>query len=95
MPLIQRASDHYSATGLTVLAVNYQQTDRKSMTDFLKKLGAKFAALYDPNGRIAAAYGVTIGLPVSVFIDRNGAVSFVQLGQMSDSVLEAQLHKIL
>ncbi len=95
MPLLQRASDRYSMTGLTVLAINYQQTDRQSMTDFLKKVGAKFAAVYDPNGRIATAYGVTIGLPVSVFIDRDGAVSFVQLGQVSDIVLEAQLHKIL
>ncbi len=95
MPLIQRASDRYSPMGLTVLAVNYQQTDHKSMTDFLKKVDARFAALYDPNGRIASAYGVTIGLPVSVFIDRAGAVSFIQLGQMSDSVLETQLHKIL
>jgi len=95
MPLLQRASDRYAPMGLTVLAVNYQQTDRTSMTQFLKKVEAHFSALYDPNGSIASAYGVTVGLPVSVFIDRAGLVSFIQLGQMSDTVLEAQLHKIL
>jgi thiol-disulfide isomerase/thioredoxin len=95
MPLIQRASDRYGSTGLQILAANYQQTDAKSMSAFLKKVHASFPAIYDPRGQIATAYGVTIGLPVSVFIDRAGLVSFIQVGQMSDAVLQAQLHKIL
>jgi hypothetical protein len=32
---------------------------------------------------------------VSVFIDRSGTVSFIQLGQMSDAVLQQHLHTIL
>ena len=95
MPLIQRAADRYSSMGLQVLAINYQQTDVKSMSAFLKKVGARIPAIFDPNGQIAGAYGVRVGLPVSVFIDRAGSISFIQLGQMSDIVLEAQLHKIL
>jgi len=95
MPLIQRASDRYAPIGLRVLAVDYQQTDEKSMSAFLRKVDARFPAVYDPNGQIATAYGVRVGLPVSVFIDRAGVISFIQLGQMSDAVLEAQLHKIL
>ena len=95
MPLVQRASDRYGSRGLQVLAVNYQQTDEKSMLAFLRRVDAHFPAVYDPSGQIASAYGVRIGLPVSVFIDRAGVVSFIQLGQISDAVLEAQLHKIL
>lgn len=95
MPLIQRASDRYASMGLQVLAVNYQQTDVKTMSAFLKKVDARFPAIFDPSGRIANAYGVRVGLPVSVFIDRTGSISFIQLGQISDSVLEAELHKIL
>jgi peroxiredoxin len=95
MPLIQRAGDRYGSMGLQVLAVNYQQTDAKSISAFLKKVAARFPAVYDPSGQIASAYGVRVGLPVSVFIDRAGAISFIQLGQMSDTVLQAQLHKIL
>lgn len=95
MPLIQRASDRYAGVGLTVLGVNYQQTDARSLTAFLKKLNAHFPAIFDPDGRIATAYGVTVGLPVSVFINRAGTVSFIQVGQMSTTVLDTQLHKIL
>ncbi len=95
MPLIQRASDRYGSMGLQVLAVNYQQADARAMSAFLKKVNARFPAVYDPNGLIATAYGVRVGLPVSVFVDRAGVISFIQLGQMSDALLEAQLHKIL
>ena len=95
MPLIQRAADIYHAQGLTVLAVNFQQTDASAMKAFLRKVDARFPAVYDPAGQIAGEYGVNVGLPVSVFIDRSGRVSFIQLGQMSDSILEQQLHAIV
>jgi cytochrome c biogenesis protein CcmG, thiol:disulfide interchange protein DsbE len=95
MPLIQRASDIHKSQGLVVLAVNYQQTNTSSMQAFLRKVGARFPAVFDPAGQIAGAYGVNVGLPVSIFIDRSGSVSFIQLGQMSDAVLQQQLHAIL
>ena len=95
MPLIQRASDVYKAQGLQVLAVNYQQTSTSSMRAFLRKVDARFPAVYDPAGQIAGAYGVNVGLPVSIFIDRSGKVSFIQLGQMSDAILQQHLHAIL
>jgi cytochrome c biogenesis protein CcmG, thiol:disulfide interchange protein DsbE len=95
MPLIQRASDIYKGQGLVVLAVNYQQTSTSSMKAFLRKVDARFAAVFDPAAQIAGEYGVNVGLPVSVFIDRSGAVSFIQLGQMSDAILQQHLHAIL
>ncbi|HXN57614.1 MAG TPA: TlpA disulfide reductase family protein [Candidatus Angelobacter sp.] len=95
MPLIQRASDVDKGQGLVVLAVDYQQANTSSMKDFLRKVGARFPAVFDPSGQIAAEYGVNVGLPVSVFIDRSGAVSFIQLGQMSDVILQQHLHTIL
>jgi peroxiredoxin len=95
MPLIQRAADIYHGRGLVVLAVNYQQTSTSSMKAFLRKVDARFTAVYDPAGQIAAAYGVNVGLPVSVFIDRSGTVSFIQLGQMSNAILEQHLQSIL
>ncbi len=95
MPAIQRAVQRDRAQGLTVLAVNYEETNASAMRAFLKKLGARFTAVYDRQGRIAAAYGVTIGLPVSVFVDRSGKVDFIQLGQMSSTLLDNRLHSIL
>ena len=95
MPLIQRASDIYKSQGLVVLAIDYQQTDTSSMQSFLHRVDAHFPALFDPAGQIAAEYGVNIGLPVSVFIDRSGKVSFIQLGQMSNTVLQQRLQSVV
>lgn len=95
MPELQRAAERYRSQGMTVLAVNYRQTNTAEMRSFLDRLGAGFPAVYDPDGRIASAYGVSLGLPVSVFIDRTGRVKFIQLGQMSNSLLEDKLRSIL
>jgi thiol-disulfide isomerase/thioredoxin len=95
MPVIQRASDLYQGQGLVVLAVNYQETSRSAMKAFLREVGGQFPAVLDPAGQIAAEYGVNIGLPVSVFIDRFGHVSFIQVGQMSAAVLQQHLQSIV
>ena len=95
MPLIQRASDLYGPQGLTIVAVDYQQTDSGAMKAFLSKVGVHFPAVYDPAGQIAGEYGVNVGLPVSIFIDRSGTVNFIQLGQMSNSILEQHIRSIV
>lgn len=95
MPLLQQASNADRAQGLTVLAVDYEETNGGSIRSFLDKLGVHVAALYDPAGQIAAEYGVNVGLPVSVFIDRSGKVSYIQVGQMSNQVLQQHLQPIL
>ena len=95
MPLLQRASDIGHAPGLVVLAVNYQETNPTSIKAFLRKVDAHFPAVYDPAGQIAAEYGVNVGLPVSIFIDRSGKVSFIQLGQMTNAILQQHLQPIL
>ncbi len=95
MPLIQRASELGKGPGLVVLAVNYEQPNATSIKTFLASVNAHFPAVYDPAGQIAAEYGVTVGLPVSVFIDRSGRVSYIQVGQMTNDVLLAHLQPIL
>jgi len=80
---------------MTVLAVNYHQTNKAEMGTFLTRLGVRFPGVYDPDGRIATAYGVAIGLPVSVFIDRSGKVTFIQVGQMSSPLLADKVRSIL
>jgi cytochrome c biogenesis protein CcmG/thiol:disulfide interchange protein DsbE len=95
MPLIQRAGDIGQGPGLVVLAVNYEQTNPNSLKAYLRNVHASFPAVYDPAGQIAAEYGVNVGLPVSIFIDRSGKVSFIQLGQMSYAVLQQHLKPIL
>ena len=95
MPELQRASELYGSQGMTILAVNYHQTNTAEMRIFLNRMGIRFPGVYDPEGRIATAYGVAVGLPVSVFIDRSGKVVFIQVGQMSNVLLDDKVRSIL
>src|ERR1700682_2362286 len=95
MPELQRASERYGSQGMTILAVNYHQTNTAEMRIFLNRMGIRFPGVYDPEGRIATAYGVAVGLPVSVFIDRSGKVVFIQVGQMSNVLLDDKVRSIL
>jgi peroxiredoxin len=95
MPAIRRAWEQYRAKGITVLEVNYRETDGSAMRQFLKEVGVPFDTALDPDGKIAGAYGVSIGLPVSVFIDRSGKVAFIQVGQMSNPPLDDKVRSIL
>ncbi len=58
-------------------------------------MGAKFTAALDPDGKIADAYGVTFGLPTSVFVDRDGTVRVIHLGQMAPDFIDQQALSLL
>ena len=89
LPAIQRLQDQYGSSGFTVLAVDYRQTNTAQMEQFLGRLKVSFEAVIDPNGAIASAYGVDIGLPVNVWIDRTQTVRDVMLGAQPASQLAA------
>ncbi|HYM51291.1 MAG TPA: TlpA disulfide reductase family protein [Candidatus Limnocylindrales bacterium] len=95
MPMIQQAVDANRAAGLTVLAADFRETDRPGMRRFLDRLHLKLRAIVDPKGRIADVYGVTVGLPVSVFINRRGTIVAIQLGAMTAEQLAADLRTVL
>jgi len=83
MPAIEQVWDRYRGRGLEVIAVDFREGNKAAMQRFLKQVGAKFTAALDPDGKIADAYGVTFGLPTSVFVDRDGMVRVIHLGQMA------------
>jgi cytochrome c biogenesis protein CcmG, thiol:disulfide interchange protein DsbE len=95
LPAIQHAADANIQAGLTVLAADYRETDRPAMRRFLDRVGVRPRALVDPAGQIADAYGVSVGLPVSIFIDRTGTVVAIQLGALTSPQLAADLEKVL
>jgi peroxiredoxin len=91
MPAIQAAVKNHSSDRVQVLAIDYRETDTRAITNYLSGLHVNFIPALDPQGRIAAAYGVSIGLPVSVFVDANGVVRAMHTGQMSPPIIEADI----
>jgi thiol-disulfide isomerase/thioredoxin len=82
LPALQRLQDQNRSGGLVVLLVNYRETNNDLMREYLAGLKVNLGAVVDPNGAIAAAYGVDIGLPVNVVSDRAGKVVRILVGEV-------------
>lgn len=93
MTRIDRAWREHAASGLSVLAVNVAQ-DRATATAFIERLGVGYSAVLDPESRITRQYGVK-GLPMTIFVDRNGLISGKVIGEVDDKLLAIQLERIL
>ncbi len=95
MPAIEQVWDRYRGRGLDVIGVDFREGNKAAMQCFLSKVGAKFTAALDPDGKIADAYGVTFGLPTSIFVDRDGTVRVIHLGQMAPDFIDQQALSLL
>ncbi len=77
------------ASGLRVLLVDYQQS-RATAAGYLRQAGIPLPSLLDRQGQVATRYGVP-GLPVAVFVDAEGKVAAIQIGQLQSSSLQRDL----
>ena len=84
--------------GFTVVAVNYGQEAPDTVRKFWRQLDLVPAPFLDPDGRVSDAYGVglkTTGLPVSVFITRDGRVSSYIPFPLDAAIIDARLKAVL
>jgi thiol-disulfide isomerase/thioredoxin len=91
LPALQRLQDRYRSGGLSVLLVNYRETSSDRMRQYLSGLDVHLEAVVDPDGAIASAYGVDIGLPVNVLSDRSGKVNRVLIGEVPIATIESAI----
>jgi cytochrome c biogenesis protein CcmG/thiol:disulfide interchange protein DsbE len=77
-PWMNEMQDRYRDRGFTVVAVNVDKK-RADADRFLQANVARFAVVYDPDGKAPLAYDVA-GMPSSYLIDRNGKVVAVEAG---------------
>lgn len=84
---LDRVYRERSGHGLAVVGVNVGE-DRQRAESFLRQeLGATYPSLLDPDRTIARRYRVT-GIPVTVFIDRDGVVRRVIAGQVNYTIFD-------
>jgi peroxiredoxin len=79
--------------GLLVLAVNAGQS-RQEIETFVAPMALSYPILMDPGSKIARAWGVT-GLPMTVFIGRDGLVKRRILGESDEATFRAVVEGLL
>jgi len=94
LPALKGIEDRYQSTGFTVLAIDYKETNTVRMSEFLAGLHVNLEAVIDPDGAIATAYGVDIGLPISVLLDPTLTVRQIIVGLAPSAALEAAVGKV-
>jgi peroxiredoxin len=78
MPLLEQLHAKYEPLGFTLLGVNVEP-DSAAATTWLKGMPVTFPILFDTKNAVAEQFGV-MGMPSSVFVDREGRVRYVHRG---------------
>ena len=90
MPAIQAVYEAHGEDGFVVLAVAVDDTP-ENVRGFFQKHGLTFQALMD-NGTVSRSYQV-FGLPTSIFVGSNGAITAVHTGLLTREMIEEYLEK--
>ena len=93
MPAMQAIYDKLRDKGFVVLAVNELEDDAK-VREYIKQYGYTFPVLMDRDNKVANQFGV-FGLPVSVFIDREGRVQeYIKGGLLTEQKIDETVARI-
>lgn len=93
MPVLEKAYQDHKDEGFVVLGVDLQEEPDK-VKAYLQEMGLTFPVALDRSGAVASAYRVQ-GIPNSVFVDRNGVVTDIHRGALTEGTLQGYLEKIL
>jgi peroxiredoxin len=96
MPLLTRAFEQYQDQGLMILAINATHQDtRDAAAGFISEFRLPFPVLLDEMGHVTDHLYNVFGLPVSVFIDRDGKISRVVTGGLFQDEIDGYIAEIL
>ena len=93
MPAMEELYGKYGRKGLEVLAVNVGQK-KEVVRSFAAELGVSYPLLVDPDGKVAALYGVT-DVPRTYVIDRSGIVRYRIIGSATSETLKKLVLSLL
>lgn len=93
MPAMQAVQDMHGEQVVKVVAVNMGDDPGRARA-YLEDLGVDFDVAMDPDLTLSRAYRVA-GLPVTYFIDADGVIRRIRLGEMTREMAMAFTHEIL
>ena len=91
-PLMKAKLAEHGGDGLAIVGVLTDDPVEPART-FVAQYGASWPTVVDPDKALKAAYRVA-GRPQTYFVDRNGVLRSIQIGEMQDADFERQFAKI-
>ena len=87
-PLLAAKSSEHAADGLAIVGILTDDPVEPARA-FTAANGGTWPTVIDPGGAIKATYRV-LGRPQSFFVDRNGVLQSIQIGEVRDTDFERQ-----
>lgn len=95
-PNLERAFETYKDQGFVILGIDSTLQDKlEDIQLFLKEFSVTYPTLLDDTGHVMRDLYAVPGLPMSVFVDRQGVVTHVHLGALSAEQLDEYVGAIL
>lgn len=83
MPLLAEVAVRHGRE-VAFLGLDVNDPARDEAEQFLREHWVPYPSFADPDQKIARAIGVRVGLPTTVFYDRDGEIAFVHQGEYRD-----------
>lgn len=93
VPVLAKVSPEYIKKGVVFVGVAINDTETKARK-FIGKYNLTFATGLDKNGQIRKDYQI-YGMPTTLFVDKQGIISYLHLGGVSEDLLRHELDKLL
>jgi len=90
---LEAAWQLYKDREVVFLGIDIQDTEQDAQA-FLKEFGITYLNARDESGKVAIEYGVW-GIPETYFIDREGRITFKQVGALGMPIITAKLDEAL
>lgn len=96
MPDLVRAYAAYQDRGFVILGVNLTSQDvMEDIQGFVDEFDMTFPVLLDETGVVAEDLYQLLGLPMSVFVDREGVIQRIYIGPMTGEQIDTFVGEIL
>ena len=95
IPYFNKTYQEYRDRGVEFVAVSVDAGGWSDVNGFLKEMPIEYQVVLDQNQAAAGAFGGLAGLPVTIFIDRQGRVAYKHIGITDIDALRGNIEALL
>lgn len=93
MPSFERQYTEWKDKGVEIVAINLSE-DTLTVSNYVKKLGVTYTVLRDVGRKTEKRYGLR-SYPTTFFVNRDGTLSSVFVGEMKEAQINEHIEKIV
>ncbi|HEX8598639.1 MAG TPA: redoxin domain-containing protein [Chloroflexia bacterium] len=93
LPRMQEVYSGYKAEGLAIVGIDMRENPA-DVREFVKSKGYHWTFVVDTDGVVTNRY-FTAGIPTHVFVDAEGVIQAIHIGELDSGMMEEFLSKIV